>query len=129
MIVGQGELLEALEALCGVLGVADDVRFCGFQPNPWKYMRSASVFVLSSAWEGFGNVVAEALSLGVPVVSTDCPYGPREILQDGRLGRLVPVGEPAALAEAIANTLDHPNMLQLILVGCKPFFLFWGTQR
>ena len=109
MIIGQGDLLEALEELCGVLGVADDVRFCGFRPNPWKYMRSASVFVLSSAWEGFGNVVAEALSLGVPVVSTDCPYGPREILQGGRLGTLVPVGEPGALAEAMANWTTRPR--------------------
>ena len=117
MIIGQGELLEALEELCGELGVTDDVRFCGFQPNPWKYMRRASVFVLSSAWEGFGNVVAEALSLGVPVVSTDCPYGPREILHDGRLGRLVPVGEPAALAEAIADTLDHPPPSEPLIAG------------
>jgi glycosyltransferase involved in cell wall biosynthesis len=121
MILGQGELLETLKALCGVLGVADDVRFCGFQANPWNYMRGASVFVLSSAWEGFGNVLAEALSLGVPVVSTDCPYGPREILQGGRLGRLVPVGEPAKLAEAMASTLDHPPAPGPLMAGALRF--------
>ena len=121
MIIGQGELLAALQGLCGELGVADDVRFCGFQPNPWKYMRNAAVFVLSSAWEGFGNVLAEALSLGVPVVSTDCPYGPREILQDGRLGRLVPVGDPAALAEAMADTLDHPPPPGPLMAGALHF--------
>jgi glycosyltransferase involved in cell wall biosynthesis len=84
-------------------------------------MRGASVFVLSSAWEGFGNVLAEALSLGVPVVSTDCPYGPREILQGGRLGRLVPVGEPAALAKAMADTLDDPPPAEPLIAGALRF--------
>ena len=121
MIIGQGELLGALRELAATLGVGEDVRFVGFQPNPWKFMKNAAVFVLSSAWEGFGNVLAEALSLGVPVVSTDCPHGPREILQDGRLGHLVPVGDPAALGQAIARTLDDPPERSALIAGAHRF--------
>jgi glycosyltransferase involved in cell wall biosynthesis len=76
--------------------------------NPYQYMTQADVFVLSSAWEGFGNVLAEAMALGIPVVSTDCPYGPREILMDGALGPLVPIGDPEALADAIDGVLARP---------------------
>jgi glycosyltransferase involved in cell wall biosynthesis len=97
-----------LMALAAELGVAAAVELPGFAPNPLAYMARAAVFVLSSAWEGFGNVLVEALACGCPVVSTDCPSGPREILDDGRYGRLVPVGDDAALAGAILATLDAP---------------------
>ena len=80
-------------------------RLLGFMPNPYAYMARARVFVLSSAWEGFGNVLVEALACGCPVVSTDCPYGPREILAGGRYGRLTPVGDAEALADAMAETI------------------------
>ncbi len=80
----------------------------GFVSNPHAYTSRARLFVLSSAWEGLGNVLVEALALGVPVVATDCPSGPREILQDGRFGPLVPVGDAEALAAAMLDTLNDP---------------------
>jgi glycosyltransferase involved in cell wall biosynthesis len=88
--------------------VDEQVSLPGFVTNPYAYMAWASLVVLSSTWEGFGNVLAEALALGVPVVSTDCPSGPREILRGGDIGPLVPVGDDEALAEAMARTLDDP---------------------
>jgi glycosyltransferase involved in cell wall biosynthesis len=96
-----------LETLAAGLGIADDVGFPGFVHNPMPYLVRAAVFVLSSAWEGFGNVLVEALACGCPVVSTDCPSGPAEILDNGRYARLVPVGDEAALAAAIVETLDN----------------------
>ena len=94
--------------LAAELGIGCDVELPGFAPNPLAYMARAAVFVLSSTWEGFGNVLVEALACGCPVVSTDCPSGPAEILDRGRYGRLVPVGDDAAMAEAILATLDAP---------------------
>jgi glycosyltransferase involved in cell wall biosynthesis len=88
--------------------VARDVSLPGFDPNPLPYMKRASVFVMSSAWEGFGHVLLEALACGCPVVSTDCPSGPSEILEAGALGPLVPVRDDAALALAIQGVLDDP---------------------
>ncbi len=88
------------------LGLVDDTLLAGFEDNPFAWMRGAAVFVLSSALEGFGNVVVEAIACGVPIVSTNCPSGPSEILEGGKWGTLVPVGDAAALASAIALTLD-----------------------
>lgn len=108
IILGEGEDRPALEALVGELGLNGDVGLPGFRENAMAYMAGSSLFVLSSAWEGLPTVLIEALAAGTPVVSTDCPSGPREILQDGRLGVLVPVGDPAALASAILERLDGP---------------------
>jgi glycosyltransferase involved in cell wall biosynthesis len=108
VILGEGNDRAPLEALAVKLGLKDDIDLPGFVTNPFAYMSKAALFVLSSAWEGFGNVLAEAMALGVPVVSTDCPSGPREILQDGRYGPLVPVGDACALAKAMIDVLDHP---------------------
>jgi glycosyltransferase involved in cell wall biosynthesis len=108
MILGEGEDRASLEGLARQLDCRDDIALPGFMPNPYPYMAAAGVFVLSSAWEGFGNVLIEAMALGVPVVSTDCPSGPAEILGRGRYGTLVPVSDVDALARAIATTLDHP---------------------
>ena len=108
VILGEGEERARLEKLARELGVAGDLALPGFVENPWAWMARASVFVLSSAWEGFSNVLAEALACGCPVVSTDCPSGPAEILEHGRYGPLVPVGDDRALADAILATLEKP---------------------
>ncbi|MGI9451856.1 MAG: glycosyltransferase [Geminicoccaceae bacterium] len=108
MILGEGEDKASLEALARDLGVEQHVHMPGFVPDPLSYVSGASVFVLSSAWEGFGNVLAEALACGCPVVSTDCPSGPREVLADGKYGPLVPVGDDQALSTAVLNVLETP---------------------
>ena len=97
-----------LEELAKAFGLTQDISLQGFVDNPFAFMARASVLVLSSAWEGFANVLVEALACGCPVVSTDCPSGPAEILKKGLLGPLVPVGNDKALAEAILTVLDNP---------------------
>ena len=94
-----------IAALAGELGVADETAFLGFDENPFRYMRRAAAFVLSSRYEGLPNVLIEAMACGTPVVSTDAPFGPAEILEGGRWGPLTPVGDAAALARAIVETL------------------------
>ncbi len=111
VILGEGNLRSPLEALIAELGLQDSVALLGYTENPYAYMARAAVFVLSSKFEGFGNVVVEAMAFGTPIVSTDCPSGPAEILEDGKYGRLVPVGAPAALAEAILLTLDESTQV------------------
>ncbi len=108
LILGEGEERGRLEGLASELGVSADVTLPGFRDNAVAYLAGAAVFVLSSAWEGLPTVLIEALAAGARVVATDCPSGPREILQDGRLGALVPVGDAAALATAILAALDRP---------------------
>ena len=109
LILGEGEDRPGLEALATELAVADDLALPGFQENALAFMAGSAVFALSSAWEGLPTVLIEALAAGTRVVSTDCPSGPREILQDGRLGALVPVGNAAALAAAILEAMDRPT--------------------
>jgi len=109
VILGEGEERPRLEALARELSVSDEVFMPGFVQNPYKYMKRAAVFVLSSQWEGFANVLVEAMAVGTPVVSTDCPSGPAEILEDGRWGEIVPVGDVEALAEGIIRALHEPR--------------------
>ncbi len=104
----QARQLAALRALATELGVAEDFEILDFTANPFAYMARAGVFASTSTSEGFGNVVAEALACGCPVVSTRTG-GPAEVLEDGRYGRLVPVGDIAAMATALAETLDAPR--------------------
>lgn len=101
VILGNGSLLEELLRLREELGLEHKVHFAGFATDPSDWYRTADLFVLSSRWEGFANVIVEALSFGLPVISTNCPSGPAEILEDGRYGTLVEPGDPQALAEAI----------------------------
>ena len=107
IILGEGPERAALQSLAQTLDVASDVDLCGFDPNPYAYMSRAAVFALSSAWEGFGNVLVEAMACGCPVVATDCPSGPSEILAQGTFGHLVPVGDFDAMASAIVDQLAN----------------------
>lgn len=110
MILGEGEERPKLESLVRELGLEDDVSMPGFVDNPYAYMARAAVFVLSSVWEGFGNVLVEAMAVGTPVVSTDCPSGPAEILEGGKWGKLVSVKDITSLVTAINDILDEDNM-------------------
>ncbi len=120
LILGEGKERDRLEALAAGLGIGKWVDLPGFAPNPFALMARASVFALSSAWEGSPNVLIQALALGIPAVATNCRSGPEDILEGGRLGRLVPVGDAAALALALEETLASPP---------DPFLLKRGVER
>ena len=121
VILGEGKEHERLGALANELGIAESVDMVGFVDNPYKYMARAAVFVLSSRKEGFGNVLVEALACGTPVVSTDCPSGPTEILEDGKYGLLVPAGDAESLAEAILATLNNPIPASVLQQRARDF--------
>ena len=108
VILGEGRERDALAGLARELGVAEGVDLPGFVVNPFTWMSRARVFAVSSIDEGLSMVLVEAMACGTPVVSTDCPHGPREVLEGGRWGPLVPVGDAHALAEAILETLRDP---------------------
>jgi glycosyltransferase involved in cell wall biosynthesis len=108
-IVGDGEKFEELKFLAGQYNILSKTTFAGYQLDPYPYYLTADLLVLTSDSEGFGNVLVEALGAGLPVVSTDCPSGPREILMQGRYGRLVPVGDADALALAMEEELQRSH--------------------
>ena len=109
VILGEGPERGRLLRLAEELGVSEHVDLPGFKVNPFAYMSKARLMVHSSKYEGFPNVLVQAMACGTPVVSTDCDHGPREILEDGKWGRLVPVGNAEALAEAMIETLRDPT--------------------
>lgn len=109
-IMGEGELRPVLESQIHSLGLEQSVQLLGFQDNPYQYMAQADLFVLSSIYEGFGNVIVEAMACGIPVVATDCPYGPREIIDSGVNGLLVKPQDPRALAEGMIKVLKDPQL-------------------
>jgi len=121
IIVGEGHLRSSLEAQIRDSNLQDYVRLVGFRDNVDDYYRIADVFVLSSVVEGFANVLVEALSHGLSIVSTDCPSGPREVLADGRFGRLVPPGNPLLLANAISEALKNPTNRELLMARANDF--------
>ena len=116
-ILGVGPLEETLKTRARDLGINDRVSFLGFENDPLPFFASADAFVLSSKWEGFGNVIVEAMSVSAPVVSTACPYGPDEIIEHGVSGFLVPVDDPDKLAGGIATVLTDLDLRQQLAAG------------
>lgn len=115
VILGEGDRREALLALAAELGIGDRVAMPGFQDNPHAWVAAADLFVLSSLWEGSPNALTEAMAIGVPVVATDCPSGPSELLQGGRVGPLVAPGDVEGMAAAMARVLTaapDPELLR-----------------
>jgi glycosyltransferase involved in cell wall biosynthesis len=121
LILGDGEMRNELQHLVEARGLSGSVQLVGYVENPLKYFVRADVFVLSSRVEGLPNVLVEAMMCGCTPVSTDCPTGPREVLQGGKFGYLVPVGDPAAMAAAIERALDHPIPKELLDEAVAPF--------
>ncbi len=137
IILGEGPDRKDLESLITKLGLISTVKMPGHMDNPLAYMSKADLFVLSSAWEGFGNVIVEALGCGLPVVSTDCPSGPWEILEGGKYGELIPVGDYKTLSKALREMLANPPRKETQKARAQMFsaekaaesFLQLATQR
>ncbi len=123
IFLGEGEERDTLESLAQNLSIDNDVDFVGFVSNPYAYMADANVLVLSSVWEGFGNVLIEAMAAGTPVISTNCKSGPAEILADGKYGKLIPVGDDLSLAKAISKTLSEPIRSEFLKSRAMEFSL------
>lgn len=108
IILGDGPLRAELEDMISTMGLCNDAALPGFVPDIRPYLAKADVFPLTSIWEGFGNVLVQALGVGCSIVSTDCPNGPSEILAGGQFGVLVPVGDHLSFAKALKHVIDHP---------------------
>lgn len=121
IILGEGRWRKRLEKMIRKLGIQDSVSLPGWVSNPYAFMSRASLFVLSSKLEGLGNVLIEALACGCPCVSTNCPAGPSEILDNGRFGPLVPVGDDTALAAAMERVLDSPPDKEVLKARAQEF--------
>ena len=121
IILGEGKLRSSLESLISELGLEDSISLVGFTNNPYPWYLTADLYVLSSDWEGLPTVLIEALECGLPFVSTDCPSGPSEILDNGHYGKLVPVGDPFALAAAMEESLSQSHDCTLLMKRAKDF--------
>lgn len=127
MILGRGRDRERLLATAHELGVSDAIELPGFVDAPYAWLAQASLFAFTSLWEGLGFALIEALAVGVPSVSTDCPSGPREILGNGRYGPLVPVGDHEALATAMLATLRNPLPRATLQEAARPYEIEHAT--
>lgn len=123
VLIGAGPLEAEVRGLVDSLGLTGRVKMVTSEANPFRWLRNADLLVLASRWEGSPNVLVEALALGVPVVATDCPSGPREILAGGEFGELVPVGDSAALAEAMRRTLARPRDARRLVERSRAFHI------
>lgn len=129
IILGSGRYRARLDKLSQDLGVSEHVDLAGFKQNPYAILANADLFVLSSNWEGSPNALTEAMAMGVPVVATDCDSGPRELLKNGELGPLVPVGDQSALSEAIYQTLQNPIQGSRLQQAAQPYHLENSTRE
>ena len=129
LIIGRGEEEGNLVNMVNVLDLRNDTEFLGFQKNPFKYMEKSSLFVLSSLYEGFSNVIVEAMAVGLPVISTDCPSGPSEIIEHGKNGILVRPEEEAALAQAILNVLTNDELRKKLSSEAKIRAQYFAFDR
>jgi len=129
IILGEGKKRSELQSLAQDLGIANDVEMPGFVSNPYQYMANASVFTLTSLYEGLPGVLIQAMACGCPVISSDCPGGSAEILEHGKYGRLVPVKDPEALADAINSVLDKMPDRDLLRERASQFSVEHATQQ
>uniref|UniRef100_UPI0035658520 glycosyltransferase n=1 Tax=Sulfurovum sp. TaxID=1969726 RepID=UPI0035658520 len=121
IMLGEGPMRDELERLIARENLSSNIKLLGFQENPLKYYSKADVFVLSSYVEGLPNVLVEAMMCGCTPVSTDCPTGPREVLQNEKYGYIVPMHDPKAMALGIKKALDNPIPSQRLAEGVKAF--------
>jgi glycosyltransferase involved in cell wall biosynthesis len=128
-IMGEGKGRDRLQELIAELHLEADVELFGFTENPFAYLAKSNLFVLSSHYEGFGMALLEALSLGVPSVATDCPFGPSDIMQNGKFGTLIPVGNTKTMATQMALTLDKPPDPSFLMEAVRPYALESITDR
>ena len=123
VIIGSGEQKESLQDHVKDLGLESTVKFLGFQSNPYKFMNASDLFVMSSKWEGPGHVLIEALATGCPVITTNCPIGPSDSVQNGEFGQLVEVGNSSALSEAILLAEESEIISQCLGKPLKDIFI------
>ncbi len=129
IILGDGPERTRIETLLDTLDLRDEVDLPGFRSNPYPFMKRAALFVLSSRYEGAPNVLVEALALGTPVVATDCPSGPNDMLQRGKVGRLVPVGDVEALSTAMTAALNDPADPAALRKAVSAYTVETSTQQ
>jgi glycosyltransferase involved in cell wall biosynthesis len=129
VIMGAGKQRQSLEKLVSELGIASHVFFTGYMENPFQYMKKSDIFVLSSLYEPFGLVLVEAMVCGTPVISTDCPSGPGEIIEHGVNGLLVPPNDPQALADAMKKVLTSPLLRRKLSSGGRKRALDFSVEK
>ena len=130
-IIGEGSERRNLEKFIKNNNIDDKVKLLGYQNNPWKFLSKSNLFVLPSIWEGFGNVIVESMLIGIPVISSDCPSGPREILNNGKSGKLFQVGDYNHLANIIKETIssDNSKLINYAKLRSKDFTIEKITQE
>jgi len=131
-IIGEGNDRPALERYSRELGIAERIAWLGWQTAPWDHVSRASVLLLTSSYEGFGIVLVEALSRGIPCLTSDCKYGPNEIVEHGKNGWLYPVGDVAGLAKLMQSIVDDPGILppqEEISRGAQKFSMHSVAER